>query len=558
MNNLLRLIFKIMYVFLLLCFIAIVGCKKNEQLLSLSSSLSADAKNASFDYGTFTFTNNSSNKVLQVATGDSMLYDYNTAQQADNAAEGIATAANQKWIIVPQDAEIRGYTLYKIMNVASGKYLTSPNNTDGAQLWQYKKDETLNQLWSIQLVKNNYILINAANKFAAVIKDASGQNFAAVIQKKFKNTDASAYWSISKIADESYRDDDVVNFFHRPKIENTTVAFDQGNSIPLTYGNNSGKTLWIAEDSYTWDELKDNGQLNCWFFKYHNSALLQPAGNNWDPVQTPNITTHNSPAGNLEIIASPGDHNTTYSWPGIGVELGNHVYLYCWEAGDMPSNQVLYDFTENDNGLDWGTGIRTTPKGMSGQTTIVYSNGMVKADDGYVYAFGSKGVFLGSYIYLARFKQSDPQQWQFWDGSIWDTVPNAKKAAAITVGSSVSTQANTAVSYVNGKYVMMTMDLGFFCDPSVHNIYMSTSSTPYGPFTQPKIMYTINDMFYGHLARYYTPAMHPQFNNGRNELLVTYCLNYSACSQSSCVDGNTDPNFYQVKAVRIPYASIGL
>ena len=67
MNNLLRLTFKTMYVFLLLCVIVTVGCKKNEELLSLSSSLSVDAKNASFAYGTFTFTNNNSNKVLQVA-----------------------------------------------------------------------------------------------------------------------------------------------------------------------------------------------------------------------------------------------------------------------------------------------------------------------------------------------------------------------------------------------------------------------------------------------------------------------------------------------------------
>lgn len=94
----------------------------------------------------------------------------------------------------------------------------------------------------------------------------------------------------------------------------------------------------------------------------------------------------------------------------------------------------------------------------------------------------------------------------------------------------------------------------FFLRPPLYTI----SSTPYGPFTEPKIVYTINDMFYGLLARYYTPAIHPQFNNGRNELLVTYCLNYNACSQSSFVDGNTDPNFYQVKGVRIPYASIGL
>lgn len=539
----------------------VISCNKDEDLHSLSSGTDLSATvNTAFGYGTFTFSNKSSNKVMQVSGADSMLYDYDLVQQATYTGTGIATAPNQKWIIIPQNIQLHGYPVYRIMNIASGKFLTSPNNNIGAQLLQYRKDSSLNQLWHIQALNNAYIIINAGNTLAVVNKNGSSENFTAITQEKFVNTNTAAYWTITKIPDESYRDDDVVNFFHRPKIENTTVAFDQGNSIPLTFGNNNGKSLWITEDCYTWDELKDNGLLNCWFFKYHNSALLQPAGSNWDPAQTPNITTHNSTAGNLEIIASPGDHSATYSWPGVGVELNNHVYLFCWESanGSIPENQVLYDLTENDNGLDWGTAIRTTPKGMSGQTTIVYSNGMVKSNDGYVYAYGSKGVGLGSYIYLARFPKNNTQQWQFWNGTTWNTIPDPQRSAAIKVGPAASTQANTAISYVNGKYVMMTMDLGYFCDPAVHNIYISTATSPQGPFTQPKLVFTINDIFLGHLARYYTPAIHPQFNNEHNELLVTYCLNYSACAQSACVNNSQDPNFYQVKGVRIPYSLIGL
>ena len=542
--------------------VIINSCHKAGDILPSASSVQvADAATAAFSYGTYTFTNKSSNKVMQVtAAGDSMLYDHALLQQNDYTGSGTATSPHQKWIIIPQEKKLNGYYVYKIMNTASGKYLTSHGNTAGMQLWQYRRDSLYDQLWHILSYRNAYIIINAGNGLAVVNKNASAQNLTAITQEKFTASNTAAYWNISSIPAESYRDDDVVNFFHRPKIENTTVAFDQGNSIPLTYGNNNGKTLWVTEDCYTCDELKDNGMLNCWFFKYHNSALLQPAGNNWDPVQTPNITTHNSPQSNLEIIASPGNHNSTYSWPGVGIEVNNHVYMYCWEsrAGTLSPNQVLYDFTENDNGVDWGTAIRTTPHGMSGQVKVVYSNGMVKPGDGYVYVFGSKGVGLGSNIYLARFPQADAQAWQFWNGTAWDTALNSTKTAAITIGSTISAQANTAVSYVNGKYVMMSMDLGFFCDPTVHNIYISTSSSPQGPFTAPAIVFTINDMFYGHLARYYTPAIHPQFDNGHNELLLTYCLNYSGCAESPCVNGEQDPNFYQVKAVRVPYSLIGL
>lgn len=537
------------------------SCHKADEIQPLASTVAlTDAKASVLSYGTYLFTNKSSNKIMQVDAGDNMLYDHNLVQQNDYTGTGIATAPNQKWIIILQTEKVNGYSVYKIMNIASGKYLTSPDNTAGTQLWQYRRDSSYDQLWYIQPYRNAYIIINAGNRLAVVNKNASTQNLSAITQEKFIASNTAAHWTITNIPAESYRDDDVVNFFHRPKIENTTVAFDQGNSIPLTYGNNNGKTLWVTEDCYTWDELKDNGQLNCWFFKYHNSALLQPAGNNWDPAQTPNITTHNSSASNLEIIASPGNHNSTYSWPGMGIEVGNHVYMYCWEShtGTLKENQVLYDFTENDNGLDWGTAIRTTPAGMSGQTKVVFSKGMMKPGDGYVYVYGARGVALGSYIYVARFPESNSQAWQFWNGTAWDTALNSTKTAAITIGSTISAQANLAVTYMNGKYVMMSMDMGYFCDPTVHNIYISTSNTPQGPFTEPQLVYTINDMFYGHLARYYTPAVHPQFDNGRNELLVTYCLNYSACDQSACVNGDQDPNFYQVKGVRIPYSLIGL
>ncbi|WP_345331406.1 hypothetical protein [Mucilaginibacter defluvii] len=44
-------------------------------------------------------------------------------------------------------------------------------------------------------------------------------------------------------------------------------------------------------------------------------------------------------------------------------------------------------------------------------------------------------------------------------------------------------------------------------------------------------------------------------NNGRNELLVTFCLNFTGCADvSPCTNNRTDPYYYQLKAVRIPYA----
>jgi hypothetical protein len=361
----------------------------------------------------------------------------------------------------------------------------------------------------------------------------------------------------TQIANEAYRDDDVVNFFHRSAL-GTTVAFDQGNSIPLS----DGRVLWVAEDSYNANLLQSNGMFRCGqIFNYHNSALLQPASHSWDPALTPNMTTASSPISPLEIIKSPGDHNTTYSWPGVGIEIGNHVYMYCYESanGSAQPTTVLYDFTEGA-GTDWGNPVRTTPAGMAG--TISYTEGMVKPGDGYVYAYGDVGVFLYKYMYVARFAESDPQTWTFWNGTGWQSTPTNAQGATLQIGTGNVAQANTSVSYVNGRYVMAQMDLGYFCDPNPHNIYVSTSNSPTGPWTAPKAVFSIEDRINGHICRYYTLCIHPEVDNGKNELLLTYCLNYNAdggsCTTNTCINGGMDPNYYQVKGVRVPFSVVGL
>jgi hypothetical protein len=238
----------------------------------------------------------------------------------------------------------------------------------------------------------------------------------------------------------------------------------------------------------------------------------------------------------------------------------NHVYMYAYEGGQSFNRVVIYDFTENaTGGLDWGTGVRDSVPGVSDQNTIGYAEGMVKPGDGYVYAYGSKNIFIYKDLYVARFSEQTPLKWTFWNGSAWAATPTDTAAAMIQfIGHDPGTLANVCVSYVNGKYVMMQMDLGYFCDNTPHDVYMSVSNSPTGPFTNKVAVFTIEDMINGHLCNYYTPSIHPEFDNGKNELLVTYCLNYTACDVSTCTNGYLDPNYYQVKGVRIPYALIGL
>jgi hypothetical protein len=556
---------------------AVQSCRKNEPIKSVTnvakpSLLKINSVTAS--YTTLQITNVFSGKLLEVR-GDSTLMHAQSnpanVQQNASAGSGQAIAGNQKWYLLQQGTgTITSTTPFKIMNVENGLFLEAPNGTSGTTLWVDHSNSFPSQIWNIQLVSGqSYYVIKNANGLVLTDHGSSTAN-GAPITEETATSSTTKYWNLSSITAEAYRDDAVVTFFHRGAVSNTTVAFDQGNSIPLTNGANNGKILWITQDAYASSQLQANGFLACQFFSYHNSAMLQPSITNWTSNSTPNITTTSNASTGislLEIIKSPGDHNATYTWPGAGVEVGSNVLLNAYESanGSTPTNQVLYSIAESTSSTTWGAATRLTPNGMSGQTKMSFSVGMIKKPAGdTVYVYGAQSTFFNANaITLARFPASNPSSWSYWRGHSWASTPDTTSlSGAITVGSGTSTQANVMVSYVNGKYVMMQMDLGYFCDPSPHGIYISTATSPFGPFSAPTLVYTINDLYNGHLAKYYTPIVHGEFVNGLNELLVTYCLNYNGsggtCSTTTCFNNNQDPNYYQIKGVRIPYSIIGL
>jgi hypothetical protein len=556
---------------------AVQSCRKNEPIKSVTnvakpSLLKINSVPAS--YTTLQITNVFSGKLLEVR-GDSTLMHAQSnpanVQQNASAGSGQAIAGNQKWYLLQQGTgTITSTTPFKIMNVENGLFLEAPNGTSGTTLWVDHSNSFPSQIWNIQLVSGqSYYVIKNANGLVLTDHGSSTAN-GAPITEETATSSTTKYWNLSSITAEAYRDDAVVTFFHRGAVSNTTVAFDQGNSIPLTNGANNGKILWITQDAYASSQLQANGFLACQFFSYHNSAMLQPSITNWTSNSTPNITTTSNASTGislLEIIKSPGDHNATYTWPGAGVEVGSNVLLNAYESanGSTPTNQVLYSIAESTSSTTWGAATRLTPNGMSGQTKMSFSVGMIKKPAGdTVYVYGAQSTFFNANaITLARFPASNPSSWSYWRGHSWASTPDTTSlSGAITVGSGTSTQANVMVSYVNGKYVMMQMDLGYFCDPSPHGIYISTATSPFGPFSAPTLVYTINDLYNGHLAKYYTPIVHGEFVNGLNELLVTYCLNYNGsggtCSTTTCFNNNQDPNYYQIKGVRIPYSIIGL
>jgi hypothetical protein len=454
----------------------------------------------------------------------------------------------QRWYLVYVNT-VSGIKYYHLRNSFSGQVLESPNATAGTKVWQARTPLTGysdSQLWSINQLdnQNQFTVINKSSGLALSNANGSTVNGTAIIQE-MPTKDDRQKWVFTKRAAGTYRDELVNRIFERNGNNQGSVAFDEGTSIPLSWGSNAGKVLWITQDAYDGATLQSNGKFVCGqFFQYGNSFILQSSIND-SGSDAPNITRN----GNKQVVDKVP--NANFAWPDVGVEIGQHVYIHVAEGVGFVGliSQSIWDFTES-SGTEW-SGTRLTPPGVN-QTEINYCNGMVKYTDGYVYAFG--GGLKVDGMFVARFPQSNPMAWTFWDGTKWASTPTTNSAAAINIGKN---KASAAVAYCNGKWVMMYLSDPLFCKP-VREVYVASSSNMMGPFSDPVTVHTIQENINNDKTFYYTPTIHTEYDNGRKELLLGYSLNYDVCGQGPCTGGFKDPYYYRCKFIRVPYAKVGL
>jgi hypothetical protein len=337
-----------------------------------------------------------------------------------------------------------------------------------------------------------------------------------------------------------YKDSLVTNFFNR---DSGWIASDGGFSIPLSDGRN----LWAMNDSYINNFDTVAGTTGC-LFQVRNSALVQPM-NNW------NWTATSTRIGSGPGIPSLFKNNTNDNyllWPMGGYQRGDTVYVYnsnimnssgglgFTSGGNdflgkmlMPGLQVVgFDSLGYFGGVTFGLGFDTDEPGN------------------YIYTWGVKGAFITSNIVVARFPKSNPRaHWQFWNGTAWDTT--VANMANITTGASNGVY----VAKVRNKYVLLSTEFTVSCDAGTR-IYVATSDSITGPFTDRKVLYTIPDNVLGHSPFFYAPIIHPEYINANNEILITYDINgYSNC-EPNCINNGYNPDYYRPRGLRVPLALI--
>lgn len=341
-----------------------------------------------------------------------------------------------------------------------------------------------------------------------------------------------------EFATETYKDTIFTNLF---KQTDGVVAADVAHSIPI--GNNN--SLWVFGDSYI-DHYDSSSETVPCLFQVRNAAMVV---NNATLQRQSVLLGSGSPASYFQY----GSDNSYWLWPNAGFKSGTYIYV-------LP--HLIHSTGQGGFGFEIVDDMQVAKINALNLSDIEYIdlgskadisfNHAVVAEGGYSYIYGIRDNGFGRDVFVARFPEGSIEEpWEYHGASGW--TPNISEAAKIHDEFTSSFH----VAMVNGKFVMITTEFSVGCNQG-SEIYSYISETPYGPFTNKQVIWTVDDTLEGNSPFFYQANMHPEYDNGRNELLVTYCINsYGDCVQT-CIDGRFDPDYYRPKAIRVPYSVIGL
>jgi len=337
----------------------------------------------------------------------------------------------------------------------------------------------------------------------------------------------------------TYKDEAFTQIFRQ---KSGLIAADVAQSIPL--GNN--KSLWVFGDSYidTYDIATQS--VPC-LFQVRNAATL---------VNNSNLSVESTLIG-TGLPASYFKNNTDNSywfWPNAGYQNGNFVYVFLGlihatgTIGDFGFEVIDELFVAKINAI----GLSEIEYiNLGSKSNIIFNNAVIKDSD-FVYIYGIRENGFGKDLFVARYpKDNLLADWEYRTTTNWSTDSNDAKKIHDEFTSSFH------VTKINGKYILITTEFSVGCDQG-SEIYSYTSDTPYGPFSNKKTIWTVDDTLDGHLPFFYQANAHPEYENGKDELLVTYCINGYGNCVNTCIDNRFNPDYYRPRAIRVPYEVMGI
>jgi len=330
-----------------------------------------------------------------------------------------------------------------------------------------------------------------------------------------------------------YKDTTFTNYF---RTKTGFVAGDGAFSIPM--GN--GKSFWVFGDSYV-DSYDPVTQTVPCIFNVHNCGVQ------WDIANPTNQKTYTG-FGNPGPLFSYGSLSNFWFWPGAGFVNNDSLYIMLERItsasgnsfAGVDTNYIACMPVSNPGNVSYT--IRPSRNGIDFSKSLIFDSA-----SGFCYIYGTKKNGFGNEVFVVRFQMNGVKgNWQYYSSNGWTNNPgNAKSIYS-------DFTASFYVCRVKQKYVMISTEFSYGCDQG-KNIYVATSDNPYGPFENKHSVWLVDDLLNGHYPFFYLANAHPEFDNGKNELLITYCINGYGTCVNTCFNGRMNPDVYRPKAIRVAY-----
>jgi PKD repeat protein len=320
------------------------------------------------------------------------------------------------------------------------------------------------------------------------------------------------------------------------------VASDATISVPLP----DGRVMWLMGDTNIDDIRASDTSMPC-LFHLRNSILVQDAEDRSKFITIIDSTKTGFNRTPVKLV----DNDNTLFWPGHGFVKGDTAYIFYTRY----NSQTLTRLGTYIAKILWreitnATAIKSLTQIPNLNDTEFGNAVLIDTASNYVYFYGQKSFWIINDLYVARASMDHILgPWEYFNGTGWsDDVMDAEKIVPqgyVCPSFSIIKQ--------NGKYYLITQDIGFLTCGYGRKIFAYSSDKLTGPFVNKQTIYLISDKYKGSYLVTYNTTAHPEYTEN-NEILISYNVNNTCPSQ--CVNAFTDrynADLYRPKFVRVPF-----
>src|SRR5690606_32692736 len=261
------------------------------------------------------------------------------------------------------------------------------------------------------------------------------------------------------------------------------------------------------------------------------------------------------------------DDHASFFWPGHGYSKGDTAIVFWQQYTGSDINTIkhtgIYVSKIYTPGFTDASNIEPLKKLPLPAEIEFGVSVVVDSADSYIYLYGHKKdwIVLRPLVARCAFDQDITGPWEFFNGSAWTS--DIDDAAQIMGSTDHFVSPSYSVMKLKDKYYMVSQENGYMSCGLGREIYSWEADSPVGPFTNKKLLYTIEDKYQGEYLVTYNATAHPQFIEN-NELLISYNVNgFDNYSDTPCQNECQNPfrdrrnaDGYRPKFIRVPLSFI--